>query len=179
VEFEGPHYQKASGFFDALFLMRVIDLLLLKFPKVQIKTVEQTLPMELDCPFESLTSIATELQQNPTTYFDQLIAITGLDNGPETNTLEVIYTLNSIPFNQSIMLKVVLPRNNPEIESVASIWKSANWLEREVFDMYGIRFLNHPDLRRILMPADWDGFPLRKDYKEQETYRDIKLAPEN
>ncbi len=159
--------------------MKVIDILLLKFPKVQIKTVEQTWPLELDCPAESVTSIATELQQNPTTYFDQLICITGLDNGLEANSMEVVYTLNSIPFNQSIMLKVVLPRDNPEIESVASIWKSANWLEREVFDMYGIRFLNHPDLRRILLPADWDGFPLRKDYKEQESYRDIMLAPEN
>ena len=127
---------------------------------------------------EDLIPVGKVLLENPTTYFDQLICITGLDNGPEANTLEVIYTLNSIPFNQSLMLKIILPRENPKIESLTSIWKSANWLEREVFDMYGVQFLHHLDLRRILMPADWEGFPLRKDYQEQETYRNIKLAPE-
>ena len=92
--------------------------------------------------------------------------------------MEVVYSLYSIPFDQSLALKVVLNRQSPEVETISSIWKSANWLEREIFDMYGIQFKNHPDLRRILMPADWEGFPLRKDYQEQETYRNIKLAPE-
>ena len=120
-----------------------------------------------------LLNICHRLWGHPKTYFDQLSCITGIDNGPEAGTMEVIYTLYSIPFNISIQLQVILERSNPEIESVSSIWKSANWLEREIFDMYGIIFIKHPDLRRILMPGDWVGFPLRKDYKEPDKYRGI------
>jgi NADH-quinone oxidoreductase subunit C len=98
-----------------------------------------------------------------------------VDNGVESGTMEVIYHLYSIPFNQSLALKVILSRENPELESVTSVWKTANWLEREVYDMFGITFHNHPDLRRILMPADWKGYPLRKDYKHEEYYRGIKI----
>jgi NADH-quinone oxidoreductase subunit C len=141
--------------------------------------VDNANPSMLLIAADDLATVTKTLQQNPETYFDQLACVTGIDNGPEASTMEVVYNLYSIPFNQSLALKVVLNRQNPEVESLSSIWKSANWLEREVFDMYGIQFKNHSDLRRILMPADWDGFPLRKDYKEQETYRNIKLAPES
>jgi len=108
-------------------------------------------------------------------YFDMLSCITGVDNGVEAGTMEVLYHLYSIPFYQSLVLKVILPRENPEVESVTRIWKTANWLEREVYDMFGITFTNHPDLRRILMPADWKGYPLRKDYKHEEYYRGVKI----
>jgi NADH-quinone oxidoreductase subunit C len=141
--------------------------------------VEHTTPSMLLVHADDLVAVTKILQQNSETYFDQLACVTGIDNGPDLNTMEVVYNLYSIPFNYSLALKVVLNRQNPEVESLVSIWKSANWLERETFDMYGIKFMNHPDLRRILMPADWEGFPLRKDYQEQETYRNIKLAPEN
>jgi NADH-quinone oxidoreductase subunit C len=141
--------------------------------------VDNATPPMLLIQADDLVAVAKTLQQNAETYFDQLACITGIDNGPEANTMEVVYNMYSIPFNKSLAIKVVLDRKKPEIESLSSIWKSANWLEREVFDMYGIQFKNHPDLRRILMPADWEGFPLRKDYQEQETYRNIKLAPEN
>jgi NADH-quinone oxidoreductase subunit C len=123
----------------------------------------------------NVLDVATELYKNPQTYFDQLSCVTGIDNGPDAKTMEVIYHLYSIPFNRSLALKVILPRDNPRVPSLASVWKTANWLERETYDMYGIVFENHPDLRRILMPADWDGFPLRKDYKEQDTYRDVQV----
>lgn len=122
-----------------------------------------------------LLEVATELFNNPETYFDQLSCVTGIDNGPDAKTMEVIYHLYSIPFNRSLALKVILPRDNPRVLTLASVWKSANWLERETYDMYGIAFEQHPDLRRILMPADWDGYPLRKDYKEQDTYRDVQV----
>lgn len=122
-----------------------------------------------------LLRVAQNLQQNPATYFDMLSCVTGIDNGTEAATMEVAYNLYSIPFNHHLMIKVVLPRDKPEIESLSNLWKTADWHEREIFDMYGIHFLNHPDLRRILMPADWVGHPLRKDYKHQEYYRDIKV----
>jgi len=132
-------------------------------------------PITIQVRPDFLIKIIEILFNNPSTYFDQLSCVTGIDNGVQSNTMEVIYHLYSIPFNQSLALKVILPREKPEIESVSSIWKSADWLEREVFDMYGIVFKNHPDLRRILMPADWEGYPLRKDYQHQELYRDIKV----
>jgi NADH-quinone oxidoreductase subunit C len=124
---------------------------------------------------EDLVGVCATLQENKETYFDMLSCITGIDNGVAAATMEVVYNLYSIPYNHHLMIKVVLPRENPVIVSVSEIWKTANWLEREVFDMYGVKFRNHPDLRRILMPADWEGYPLRKDYKHQEYYRNIKV----
>lgn len=124
---------------------------------------------------DKLIIISHELHKNPLTYFDMLSCVTGIDNGVEANTMEVIYHLYSIPFNSSLMLKVILPRENPEVASLSGVWKSANWLEREVYDMFGIKFKNHPDLRRILMPNDWEGHPLRKDYQHQELYRGIEV----
>jgi NADH-quinone oxidoreductase subunit C len=137
--------------------------------------VKNSMPLSLLIDASAMILVCDHLHKNPETYFDMLTCITGVDNGPETGTMEVIYQLYSIPFNHSLMLKVILPRENPEVESVTAIWKSANWLEREVYDMFGVNFLNHPDLRRILMPADWNGYPLRKDYKHEETYRGIKI----
>jgi NADH-quinone oxidoreductase subunit C len=124
---------------------------------------------------EDLKTICRELYQNPLCYFDMLSCITGIDNGPQAGTMDVVYNLYSIPFNHHVALKVVIPRDGSEVDSVIDIWKTANWHERELFDMFGVKVKGHPDLRRILMPADWDGHPLRKDYKQQEYYRDIKV----
>jgi NADH-quinone oxidoreductase subunit C len=140
-----------------------------------LKEVLNSSPMCFEVSAASLLSVCTHLHENPETYFDMLSCITGVDNGTESATMEVIYHLYSIPYNVSLALKVIIPRNNPEIESITSIWKSANWLEREVYDMFGITFKKHPDLRRILLPADWKGYPLRKDYKHEEYYRGVKI----
>jgi NADH-quinone oxidoreductase subunit C len=136
---------------------------------------EVTSPKAIKISAGDLVLVMDALYRNPTTYFDMLSCITGIDNGVQAATMEVVYNLYSIPFHHHLMIKVTLPRDQAEVESVSYIWKTANWHEREVFDMYGIRFKNHPDLRRILMPADWEGYPLRKDYKHQEYYRDIKV----
>jgi NADH-quinone oxidoreductase subunit C len=136
---------------------------------------ETTVPKAIKISADDLIVVMDALFRNPTTYFDMLSCVTGIDNGPQLATMEVVYNLFSIPFNQHLMVKVKLSREKPEIDSVSHIWKTANWHEREIFDMYGIYFNNHPDLRRILMPADWEGYPLRKDYKHQEYYRNIKI----
>lgn len=136
---------------------------------------DKSSPKAIVIPAKDILKVCTELHQNPETYFDMLSCLTGIDNGPQVNTMEVVYNLYSIPFNIHLMLKVVLSRENPVIDSVTSIWRTADWHEREAFDMYGITFEGHPDLRRILMPADWEGFPLRKDYVHQEYYRDVKV----
>jgi NADH-quinone oxidoreductase subunit C len=140
-----------------------------------IQLDEKSTPKAVIVPSTDIKELCQELHQNPSTFFDMLSCVTGIDNGAETKTMEVVYNLYSIPFNHQLMVKVVLPREKPEIDSVASIWRGADWYEREVFDMFGIKFMGHPDLRRILMPADWEGFPLRKDFKHQEYYRDVKV----
>lgn len=149
--------------------------LIQSFSTQEVQEIPNSTPFGVVLKSENLLNVCVQLHKNPATYFDMLSCITGIDNGVEAGTMEVIYHLYSIPFNQSLALKVILSRENPEVESVNSIWKSANWLEREVYDMFGIGFKNHPDLRRILMPADWKGFPLRKDYKHEEYYRGMKI----
>ena len=96
--------------------------------------------------------------------FVRLSTVTGVDRYPAEPRFEVVYHLHSVKRNQRLRLKCRLPGSNPELESVASVWRSANWFERETFDLFGIRFRNHPDLRRIMLPDDWEGHPLRKDY---------------
>lgn len=127
---------------------------------------------------EAIADVCRYLHEHEQLYFDQLSCITGLDGGPEAQTMEVIYNLYSIPYNRHLMLKVMLQRNQPgsplpSLPSVSSIWRTADWHEREIFDLLGISFTDHPDLRRILLPADWEGHPLRKDYREQEYYHGI------
>jgi NADH-quinone oxidoreductase subunit C len=95
--------------------------------------------------------------------------------------MEIVYNLYSIPYNSQLTLKVELIRNKadeplPELPSVSHIWRTADWHEREAYDLMGIKFSGHPDLRRILLTADWQGHPLRKDYQIQETYHGIKVA---
>jgi NADH-quinone oxidoreductase subunit C len=105
--------------------------------------------------------------------FDYLICLSGVDFND--GNLGVVYHLSSMQKRHRIVLKVKVPKDKPEVPSVESVWKTANWHEREAFDLFGIVFLDHPDLRRILLPDDWEGFPLRKDYKVQEYYQGMKV----
>ena len=94
----------------------------------------------------------------------RLSGLTAVDWHPSEPRFEVVYLLHSIERNHRLRIKCKVSGVNPEIDSVYSVWRSADWHEREVFDMFGISFRNHPNLVRILMPLDWDGNPLRKDY---------------
>ena len=96
--------------------------------------------------------------------FVRLSTVTGVDRYPEEPRFEVVYHLHSIARNQRLRVKCRLPGEHPEIDSVTAVWRSANWYERETFDLFGVRFRNHPDLSRIMLPDDWEGHPLRKDY---------------
>lgn len=96
--------------------------------------------------------------------FQRLSTVTAVDRYPAEPRFEVVYILQAIKRREWLRLKVRLRGDNPEIESAFAVYRSANWYERETFDLFGIRFLNHPDLRRIMMPDDWPGHPLRKDY---------------
>ena len=96
--------------------------------------------------------------------YNRLSSVTGVDRYPAEPRFEVVYHLHNVERAERLRLKCRLPGADPVIESVTSVWRSANWYERETFDLFGIRFLNHPDLRRIMMPEGWEGHPLRKDY---------------
>lgn len=96
--------------------------------------------------------------------FERLSGVTAVDWWPQEPRFEVVYHLHSIQNNARLRLKAKVGGENPEIDSVTAVWRSANWYEREVFDLFGIAFRNHPNLERIMMPADWEGHPLRKDY---------------
>jgi len=136
---------------------------------------EENKPKSITIQKEWLKTLCSWLQEHDQLYFDSLSCLTGVDNGPEENTVEVVYNLYSIPFDLHLMLKVSLDRDNPSVDSVAQIWRTANWHEREAYDLLGIHFNGHPDLRRILLPNDWEGHPLRKDYKNMETYHGMKV----
>lgn len=127
-----------------------------------------------------LVSICDILWRHPSTYFDSLSCLTAIDNGPENGTLEIIYTLYSIPKHLTFHIRLVVPRLQedgklPVVPTLSGIWKTANWHEREAFDLVGVMFDGHPDMTRILLPADWEGYPLRKDYVEQQKYHGIQV----
>ena len=116
----------------------------------------------LNIPKERLLEAANVMKSEAG--FDQLIDIAGADRFVKNDRFETIYNLWSNQHKTRIFLRVKLDSKKPEVESVASIWSSADWLEREAFDMFGIIFLNHPDLRRIYMMDEFQYYPLRKDY---------------
>jgi NADH-quinone oxidoreductase subunit C len=120
----------------------------------------------------SIVQICAHLLQEPDLSFEILSDLTALD-WPKENRLQVVYHLYSYTHRHQAVLKVNLPREDPHIATVENVWKAANWFEREVFDLFGVQFDGHTDLRRILLPEDWVGFPLRKDYVEQEEYDGI------
>ena len=104
------------------------------------------------------------LRDDPNCPFNYLSDLTCVDWYPSEPRFEVVYQLLSIPKKERVRLKVKLNGDAPALESVTSVWPGANYFEREVFDLFGIRFNGHPYLRRLLMPEDWEGHPLRKDY---------------
>jgi NADH-quinone oxidoreductase subunit C len=135
--------------------------------------------------------VCTYLRDEPDLRFNFLNCISGVDYlevdpkkaskaGFEPHT-EVVYHLWSLKHKTSLVLKVILPRwkndspgELPEVPTVSGVWSTANWHEREVFDLSGILFTGHPDLRRILCPEDWEGHPLRKDYEMPLEYHGIR-----
>lgn len=104
--------------------------------------------------------------------FDYLADLCGMDYKPE---LGVVYNLYSVKHKHRISLKANVTREEPKLSSVERVWKTANWHEREAFDLFGIVFEGHPNLIRILNPYDWEGYPLRKDYKTPEEYHGMRV----
>ncbi len=112
----------------------------------------------------AIREVCSLLRSDPGCPFNYLSDITAVDWYPSEPRFEVVYHLFSITKKERVRLKVRLSDDSPVLESVTSVWPGANYFEREVFDLFGIRFNGHPYLRRLLMPEDWEGNPLRKDY---------------
>jgi len=113
---------------------------------------------------DSIRNACALLREDPNCPFNYLSDITCVDWYPQEPRFEVVYHLLSIPRKERVRLKVKLDGSSPALESVTSVWPGADYFEREVFDLFGVRFAGHPYLRRLLMPEDWEGHPLRKDY---------------
>jgi NADH-quinone oxidoreductase subunit C len=120
-----------------------------------------------------LRDVCLYLRDDAELAFDNLNLVSTLDNGDKT--LSSVYHMESLSKKQNFALKVTVSLENPVVPSVTSVWASANWHEREGYDMMGITFLDHPDHRRILLDDDWIGHPLRKDYKQPDFYRGMKV----
>jgi NADH-quinone oxidoreductase subunit C len=148
----------------------------------QAESVISVAPLEID-------KVCLFLRDEEGLDFNSLMNLSGVDdaNGEKVKgdneneimnggTLSVFYHLESINLKHKITLKVSTDRDKPEVATVEEIWRSADWHEREAYDMFGIKFLNHHNLIRILMPYDWEaGFPLRKDYENPEFYKGMKV----
>lgn len=127
-----------------------------------------------------IADVCLELRNNPLTYFDFLSCLTGIDHGTEDGRFEVVYHLSSIPYQLQLTLKISkihdrVSEELPSFKSIADVYRTAEWHEREAYDLVGIFFEGNPDLRRILLPDDWEGYPLRKDYTNAEYYKGIKI----
>jgi len=112
----------------------------------------------------SLVEICTFARDTEGLDFDRLSDQAGLDYWPEEPRFAVSYELYSLQNGTDLRIKVYTPGDDPELPTLSGVWPTANWMEREIWDMFGITFTGHPDLRRILLPHDWTGHPLRKDY---------------
>tara|TARA_B100000470_G_scaffold55650_1_gene42010 strand:+ start:7225 stop:7917 length:693 start_codon:yes stop_codon:yes gene_type:complete len=120
---------------------------------------------------ENWLKVAKWLKSDEKLYFDSLQCNTGIDLGE--GVLESRYNLHSMKHLHKVEIRIKVSAEKPDIPSVEQVWRVADWFERETYDMFGINFIGHRDLRRILLPDDWEGWPLRKDYEEQETYHGI------
>jgi NADH-quinone oxidoreductase subunit C len=123
-------------------------------------------------PRKVLLQVAARCREDVKLQFNLLTDATCVDRFPLEPRFELQYHLVSIPKKNKLRLRVKLSGDDPVVDSLVPVWPGANWLEREIFDLMGIRFAGHPDLRRILLPDDWEGHPLRKDFPV-EGYRDI------
>lgn len=112
---------------------------------------------------EEFKAFVHKLRSLPVLNFDYLFCLTCVD---WKTHFTMVYHFTSTVHRHNIVIKVKLDISNPEIETVSDIWRTAEMLEREVYDLFGVKFLHHPDLRRLIMPDDWKGWPLRKDYED-------------
>ena len=144
--------------------LEIVNRLKDKFFSEIVDVVEFRDQVSVSIKREKALDICRYLYDTPDIYMNYLADLCGVDYPERKYRFEVVYNLYSLKHKHRIRIKALLPEDDPTVDSVVPVWKGANWYEREACDMYGIIFNGHPDLRRILMPEDWEGYPLRKDY---------------
>lgn len=141
------------------------------FPEVELQLDE-----EVPCiivPPAAIRDIALQVRDDEALQLDSLMCLSGVDYAD--GNLGVVYHLHSLPLTHKLTLKVIVPADAPHVQSVEKVWRTADWHEREAYDLIGVIFDGHRDLRRILNPYDWEGYPLRKDYEVPEFYNGMKV----
>jgi len=146
-------------------------------PKAVAEVIEFRGETTIVVPRELLRATAERCREDAKLQYNLLTDATCVDRYPAEPRFELSYHLVSIPKREKVRLRVRLGGNDAMVDSLVPVWPGANWLEREIFDLFGIRFTGHPDLRRILLPDDWEGYPLRRDYPV-EGYRDVPSTGE-
>jgi len=127
---------------------------------------------------DAIAEVAAFCKADPALALDNLMCLSGVDYPKETPPrMEVVYHLFSYQHLHTFALKVQVPRENPAVPTVEGVWGVANWHEREAWDLFGIVFTGHSDMRRILLPDDWEGHPLRKDWQDPEYYNGLHVKP--
>lgn len=146
----------------------VFKLIESKYPDALKSTDLEGTEKSVTIDANSIAEICRYLKTESELQFTSLMCLSGVDY---EDKMEVVYHLHSLLHNHRVTLKVELSREDPRLPTVTTVWKAADWHEREAYDMFGIVFEDHPDLRRILLPDDWEGYPLRKDHVDAEKYR--------
>ncbi len=123
----------------------------------------------------AIADVCQFLAETDTLAFDSLMCLSGIDLGVKEEDLSIVYHLYGMQHRHTVVLKTSVPKTDAHLPTVSHIWKTADWHEREAYDLYGILFEGHTDLRRILLPDDWEGYPLRKDYQEPDFYRGMRV----
>ena len=127
---------------------------------------------------EAIGEVAAFCKLEPDLAFDNLMCLSAVDYNKETPPrIEIVYHLFSYEHRHAFVLKVMLPRENPALPTVEGVWGVANWHEREAYDLFGVVFTGHSDMRRILLPDDWEGHPLRKDWVDPDFYNGMHVKP--
>ena len=144
-----------------------------KFPGTILEFNDTVLQPFIKLTADKFDNVCQYLRDDADLDFDYLMSLSGIDYGED---LGIVYHLTSLTHRHKIVLKVAVSRDKAEIPTVSDLWRTADWHEREAYDLIGIKFTNHPDMVRILLPEDWEGHPLRKDYVTPEVYNGITIA---
>ncbi|MCF6248827.1 MAG: NADH-quinone oxidoreductase subunit C [Desulfobacula sp.] len=156
-------------------ISKVYTILVDRFGEDALLYFDDTLNPYIQVNPEQIQMLCIFMRYNPALKFSFFFSLCGVDY-PEKNQITMVYHLFSMKQKKMCVLKTSVSRKNPELESIESVWKAAGWFERELYDLLGVNFTNHSNMKRLLLPDDWVGHPLRKDYEEPSFYHDMETS---